>query len=64
MYLIDVKKLSQFGYANALAWVYFVLTVVFLGFTLFLFNAKSLFGKQKKAVLMRFEKRDVGRSHR
>lgn len=61
MYLIDVKKLSQFGYSNALAWVYFLLTVLFLGIMLLLFNVKDMARAKKKTTLMRFEKTEFVR---
>ena len=52
MYLIDIKKLNRYGYANALTWIYFGLTVIFLLIFLFILNFRELTHRKTKEIKM------------
>lgn len=53
MYLIDQKKLIKFGYSNAMTWLYFIITTLFLGLYLLIINGSSLRRKNKKIIYMK-----------
>jgi hypothetical protein len=52
MYLIDQKKLVQFGYSNAMTWLYFMITALFLGLYLLILNGSSFHKKNQKIIRM------------
>lgn len=52
MYLIDQKKLIQFGYSNAMTWLYFLITALFLGLYLLILNGSSFHKKNQKIIRM------------
>jgi len=53
MYLIDQKKLIQFGYSNAMTWIYFIITALFLGLYLLTMNVSSFKRKNQKIIRMK-----------
>lgn len=46
--IIDSRKLTQYGYVNAMAWIYFVVTLLVLGILLLVVNFRR---KEKRAVV-------------
>jgi oligogalacturonide transport system permease protein len=59
MYLIDQKKLVQFGYSNAMTWLYFLITAIFLGLYLLILNGSSFKRKNKSIIRMKNDRVEI-----